>query len=74
MQAGLEEEERTYCQDTSIIFDSKFQASLCSLGHLARCRNVVEIDHSSHQRHGFRSRYQITNVSVIVRCAWLPFV
>lgn len=74
MQVGGEEEYSTYCEGASIIFDSELQASLSSLGHFARCRNMMEIDHPSHQRYTSWSRYQITNVSVIVRCAWLPFM
>lgn len=64
----------THCNRPSIVFDSKLKASLGGLGHLARCRDVVEVDDPSHQRYAAWASDQVTDVGLVVRCAWLPWV
>ena len=64
----------THCQYPGVIFDSELEAPLGSFGHLARCRDAVEVDDPAHQRYAAWASNQVTNVSLIVDCAWLPWV
>ena len=64
----------THGEGPSVIFNNELQASFRSLGHLARCRYVVEIGHSSYHCYAAWTSDQTTNVCLVVRCTWLPFV